>query len=174
MEEWKDVAGFEGLYMVSTYGRIKSMPKKTRNGSRILRPIVQSNGYCHVTLCVNNKTHQKRLHRIVAESFISNPSNLPHVNHKDLNKTNNSIDNLEWVTSAENMKHSYLNGRVSKRRKAVSLICEYGNIIEEFTSITEASIKTNCSQSSIRKCCIGLIEKTKNKIFKYTNLKSNN
>lgn len=101
-EKFIDVFGYESLYLVSNYGRIYS---KTTN--KILKQNVQSNGrYSAITLCKNNAIKTYRIHRIVAQSFISNPDNKPEVNHKDGNIFNNKVENLEWCTASENAKHS--------------------------------------------------------------------
>lgn len=97
-EIWKDIKGYEGLYQISNFGRVK------RNGN-ILKPI-DSHGYKYVHLC--NKNHERKnhaIHRLVALTFIYNPSNLPQVNHIDGDKSNNLITNLEWVTATENAYH---------------------------------------------------------------------
>ena len=97
-EVWKDVKGYEGLYQVSNFGRVK-------RDEFILKPI-DSHGYKYVHLC--NKNHERKnqaIHRLVALTFIHNPSNLPQVNHIDGNKSNNLITNLEWVTAKENAYH---------------------------------------------------------------------
>lgn len=101
-EIWKDIEGFEGLYQVSNMGRVKSFHFK-RN--LILNP-GNVNGYLEVSL-YKPKTNKKRLvHILVAKAFIANPENLPEVNHKDGNKSNNRVENLEWVTSSQNKFHA--------------------------------------------------------------------
>lgn len=102
-EIWKDVIGFDGDYQVSTFGRVKSFKSKT--------PIIRSQcvskrtGYAYVDLCKNGKVFNKTVHRLVAEAFIPNPEKLPEVNHKDEDKTNNQVDNLEWCTSLYNLTY---------------------------------------------------------------------
>jgi uncharacterized protein YaiE (UPF0345 family) len=105
MEIWKDIEGFETLYEVSNYGNIKN---KTTNKIRKLG--VHSMGYWHVDLWIKGKQFNKHVHRLVANAFIPNPDNKPFVNHKDGNKQNNFVDNLEWCTPLENMKHARKNG----------------------------------------------------------------
>lgn len=120
MEIWKDIKGFEGLYQVSTYGRIKSF--KSPNGKpigksyeKILNPGKNANGNKYTGFLLRNDIEKipAYLHRLVAETFIPNPLNKPDVNHKDCNKRNNSVDNLEWVTKSENMIHAYKNNLVT-------------------------------------------------------------
>ena len=99
MEEiWKDIIDYEGTYQVSNFGNIKGY-----NG---LRKPDNSNGYSKLTLHLNSKKHKFYAHRLVAIHFIPNPNNLPQVNHKDGDKFNNHIDNLEWVSRIENMCHA--------------------------------------------------------------------
>ena len=118
-EIWKDITGFEGLYKISSLGRVKSLEKKTGRGTqRILeerimgqRIGVKSNGaYCLITLCSNGNQKTCKGHRLVAQAFIPNPLNLPQVNHKDGIKTHNYPDNLEWCTSSENNFHAFRTG----------------------------------------------------------------
>lgn len=105
-EIWRDVVGYEGLYKVSNFGRIKSLP---RNGTvkyeRLLRQKVSNKGYCTVALSKHNKTKYKMVHRLVAEAFLDNPKGLPLINHKDENKLNNYVGNLEWCDAQYNMTY---------------------------------------------------------------------
>lgn len=94
------VKGFP-QYQVSVYGEVHSHYR----GGRILKP-AQSHGYLRVSLARNGKHHNALVHRLVAEAFIPNPKGLPEVNHKDFDKSNNAVTNLEWVTRAENQEHA--------------------------------------------------------------------
>ncbi len=107
-EVWKDVEGFEGFYQISNYGRLKSF-KQLREG-RILSLNNKNGTYLSVILTAKNKEPRStRMHRLVSEAFISNPDSLPEVNHKDCNRQNNHVDNLEWVTHEDNMQHALAN-----------------------------------------------------------------
>jgi hypothetical protein len=117
-EIWKSVKGYEGHYEVSSFGRVKSMPrfKKARNGAlthpikeRILRQAKTKDGYYCVVLCKDSNPVTFRTHRIIAQAFIKNPKGKPQVNHKDRNRLNNSVDNLEWCTDSENIVHGLKN-----------------------------------------------------------------
>lgn len=111
-EIFEDIKGYEGKYQISNLGRVKSLPRKVKQSNgyeynikeRFLKISLHLNGYSGITLNSNGK---KRflIHRLVAEHFIENPNNLPQVNHKDLDKTNNKKDNLEWCTKSYNQLH---------------------------------------------------------------------
>ena len=108
-EEWRDIEGYEGLYQVSNLGRVKSLArvvmrsdgKPNTVNEKILKDGI-TKGYCAVVLCKDRKKKMYKVHRLVAMAFLSNPHNLPEVNHKDENKKNNRVDNLEWCTSLYN------------------------------------------------------------------------
>lgn len=110
----KAIKNYEGLYEVSDTGQIKALKKTVNKGKchrsweeHYLKFAVDSNGYLRTNLAKNGHNHTVKVHRIVAEAFIENPSNKSEVNHKDGNKQNNRIENLERVTHSENLKHAY-------------------------------------------------------------------
>ena len=109
-EIWKPVACYEGLYEVSNLGRVKSLGRIDRFYRRwkscILKPHTVGKNYLAVSLSNGGKVRSIRIHRLVAEAFIPNPSNKPQVNHKDGNKANNAASNLEWSTNSENQLHA--------------------------------------------------------------------
>lgn len=114
MEEWKDIKGYEGLYQISNLGEVKSLSREVEqsNGKkytikeRKLKTSRNGNGYTGITLNKDGK-HRFNVHRLVALHFIENPEGKEQVNHKDLDKTNNCKDNLEWLTKSENQIHYY-------------------------------------------------------------------
>jgi len=121
MEIWKDVVGYEGYYQISNLGRVKSLKKRVpfeTYGVRKLRTLPEKIlkqhknecGYMYVPLAKDTKKKKHKIHRLVAEAFLPNPEMKKCVNHKDGNKVNNCVSNLEWVTHSENMKHAAENG----------------------------------------------------------------
>lgn len=114
MEEiWKDVIGYEGFYQVSNLGRVKSVDRYVNRGGQILRlksVIVKIStnkvdGYNYVGLYMNGKGKTKRVHKLVAEAFIPNPGNKMYLDHIDMNKNNNRVDNIRWCTKSENQSN---------------------------------------------------------------------
>lgn len=103
MEIFKDIEGYEGFYEISNFGNIRSTSYK---GTRILKPSVTKNGYLNVVLCINQHKEHKLVHRLVADAFIPNPLNYKTVNHKDENKLNNCVENLEWLSTEDNNRYS--------------------------------------------------------------------
>lgn len=108
-EEWRDVPGYEGFYQVSDCGRIKSNARKVWNYTkpgRIMRTQIKPNGYAQVCLHGESKTDKHAyVHRLVAQAFIPNERQCKDINHKNFNKLDNRVSNLEWVTRQENIKH---------------------------------------------------------------------
>ena len=114
-EEWKDLAGFEEYYKISNYSRIKRKPRSWRSGRNggtyktlgwgMVKQRRLKGGYVKATLCKDGDKRSYSVHVLEAKTFVPNPNNLPVVNHKDLNKDNNSAENLEWTTYSENTKH---------------------------------------------------------------------
>lgn len=104
-EIWKDIKGYEGLYQVSNLGRVKSLKVSKIKSERIRKSYQQSSGYISIVLCKNGKAVNHKVHRLVASAFIDNPNNLPEINHKDENKANNKVDNLEWCDSSYNKNY---------------------------------------------------------------------
>lgn len=142
-EVWKDIPNFEGLYQVSNLGNVKSFRKSTKYGSKseyILNPTINNGGYAQVTLYDNTKRTKLSVHRLVAELFIPNPNNYPQINHKDENKQNNRVDNLEWCTAAYNNAYGTAKIRaIDKMSKPIEQLTYDGKVIAIYRSARIAS-----------------------------------
>lgn len=141
MEEWKDVVGFEGIYQVSSTGIVR----RTDN-NYIKKPSESRNGYMFVDLNHKEKRKHGYIHRLVAEAFIPNPNNLPAVNHKDENKTNNNVDNLEWCTYKYNNNY----GGKWLLKKHPERDTEIKTMRAQGYSIREIAAKYNLSHNTVR------------------------
>ena len=115
-EIWRPIVGYEGLYEVSSYGRVRSLDRYDSNNhflkGRILKLCADKDGYLNVGLSSNNKVKKYKVHRLVAEVFIPNPNNLPQVNHKDENPSNNRVENLEMCDAKYNSNYGSRKDRV--------------------------------------------------------------
>ena len=160
MEEiWRDIKGYEGLYKISSYGRVYSHYKKD-----CLKP-GNNRGYLYVNLYKKGKNNTCKIHRLVAEAFILNPNNYEEVNHKDENKQNNRVENLEWCDRKYNANYGTINKRISenhklsgrykgsKNPKSHKVICITTN--KKFNTIKEASEYYSANRHSIGDCCSG-------------------
>jgi hypothetical protein len=164
-EIWKDIKGYEGLYQVSNLGRVKSLGKYDRLGryheERIKSAVDNGTGYLIVNLKHNGKQQMVTVHRLVASAFVSNPSNLPEVNHKDGCKTNNESLNLEWCDRSYNVKHAVANGLQTNfgQRKVmcVELNLTFNTIkeAEEWVGVKGSRISNVCNLKRGCKTCGG-------------------
>ena len=166
-EIWKDIKGYEGIYQVSNLGRVKSSYTNS-----ILKGCKTSNGYLKVNLYKNGSKSTKTVHRLVAQTFISNPENKSGVNHIDENKTNNNIDNLEWSTAKENNNHGTRNERAAKaisKKKSIPIIVTNIKTGEftEFNSTKECARKLEIQAPNITKVLKGRLKQTGGYTFKY-------
>lgn len=176
MEEWRDVEGYEGVYRVSNYGRIKSLGNNYTKREKILKVQTTHSDYLRVPLSKNHKQRKYRINRLVAIAFVPNPLNLPETNHKDENKHNNYADNLEWCTRKYNMnygacaKQYILNLHMlnlSKRTKSVIATDIISGTVFVFASASEADRAGFGNQSTISACCLGKRRTCKGYTWKY-------
>ena len=161
---WKSITDFEELYEINDIGAVRN-----KTNMSLLSSAVCNSGYLKVHLYKNNKCFNKYVHRLVAETFIPNLNNYPCVNHKDGNKLNNNVNNLEWCSYSKNNYHAYKHGLKTinentkeamkqngiKRRKAVIQYDINNNFICEWESIKQIHIALGYSMSNISRCCRG-------------------
>lgn len=182
-EIWKDIAGYEGLYQVSNLGRVRSLDRTvkschgaTQNIKGKIIKYKNSRGYACVGLCINKSVKYMRVHRLVALSFIPNPHNYPHINHKDCNPYNNQVDNLEWCTPKYNnnyrehnsklsafMKMLYNNEEFKKKYRYVRKM-RWEHPTDAMTYVLKRMIKKNCKkvqQLSINGVVLAVYDSTK-------------
>lgn len=163
-EIWRDIPGWEGFYQVSNKGNVVSL-NYNRTGQRRLRiPRIGKGGYLYVVLHKNGVSKTMKIHRLVAITFIPNPNNLPQINHKDENKLNNNVENLEWCDSSYNNKYGSRPRKVldahkrngsSKSERPVVKIDRSGTIVDEFISISDAARRSGVRRESLRDCVLG-------------------
>lgn len=159
VEEWKPIRKYKGFYEVSNLGRVRSLPRDTKFGQQrklvkgqILKPI-ERNGYLYACLCKHNKRTRYAIHRLVADAFIPNYDNLPQVNHRDENKANNRVENLEWCTADYNNRYSDVYKKAAEATKIpVVQYTKDGRKIAEYSSMLEASKSTGISVTNISAC----------------------
>ncbi len=156
MEKYIIIDEFDN-YAISNYGNIKNVKNK-----KILTPYKNKNGYLSYTFCQNGIKKTFRLHRLVGLYFIPNPNSLPYINHKDGNKINNHVENLEWCTAKENDNHARKTGLKQQEKpvKAIELSTK-----EElcFKSVSEASAFLGISKGTISK----VLNKKRNQTHNY-------
>jgi len=138
-EIWKDIKDYEGLYQVSSIGRVKSLPRNTAV-LKILKPGLDWYGYLFVVFCKNGQKHTKRIHRLVLESFVPRPPWAQLVHHKNDTKLDNTLENLEWATYKKNSAY---------RRKPVFQLTLDGEIVGRYTSATQAAKITGINATQI-------------------------
>lgn len=150
-EQWKPINGYEDLYEVSNTGFVRSLKRASTSG-KILKSIVDKDGYLRVCLCKNNVKKSRRVHRLVANAFVIGKTDTKKViNHINENKADNRAENLEWCTVKYNTEYgSGIERRAAKRRKPVIAISADETLY--FPSITEASNVLGVSHGNISEC----------------------
>ncbi len=179
IEIWKDIKGFEGKYQISNFGNVKNLNYYRKGIVKILKPIKHNSGYNAINLSFKGKNKQYLIHRLVAETFIPNPNKYEFVNHKDENKRNNKVENLEWCTKSynaiyylnfdEKRKEEYAKRFRDKKtgeslssytkhipKKNFEKVNQYdldGKLIKHYENPTLAALETNAILGNIISCC---------------------
>jgi hypothetical protein len=177
-EEWKDIKDFEGLYKINSFGRVKSCSRRIirRDGSftdiheKYLKPGNNGTGYLFVYLWKDNKQKRYYVHRLVAEHFIPNPNNLPQINHKDENKENNIVTNLEWCSNIYNQLYNDKAKKAqSSRSIPITQIFDNGKRIV-YKNAHDAEKYTNSFRANIIKAIkSNMTRKSSNCYWRYAN-----
>lgn len=151
MIHWKNIKNFEGLYLVSSNGKVKSLYKRIKFNvfaETILKPSTDLRGYLQVVMYKNGKRTTRRIHRLVASAFLDNPKNKRTVNHINKNKLDNNVNNLEWMTDFENINYSFA-------KKILQI--KNNKVIREWLSASEAA-RSGYHQGHISECCRGKLK----------------
>lgn len=169
MEEiWKDIEGYEGLYQVSNFGRVKSLDRLDSANHKLKGKLkstsIRPNGYVNVILYKNSQRKGYSVHRLVAETFIPNPEQKPQVNHKDEDKTNNTVLNLEWATNKENVNHGNRTTKAMIKMSKEVYCFETG---KTYINARHASEALGVSRECVRDVCLGKQTQTKGFTFTY-------
>jgi hypothetical protein len=158
-EIWKDIKNYEGLYQISNLGRVRSLDRVDLQGRRlkgkVLADYLSGQGYFRVNLWRDGNMEHKLVHRLVAEAFISNPENIPQVNHKDEDKSNNRVDNLEYCTALYNNTYGTRTERAAKSRERPILVTTSSGKHRFFESGEKASKLLGLDRSAVSKCLRG-------------------
>ena len=156
-ELWKDIPGYEGHYQGSTYGRVKGVKR-----GKILKPFIDKRGYLYIILSKYNERKICSVHRAVAKTFLPKwKAEYTQINHKNENKTDNRVENLEWCTSQYNINYGARNYKVSTKMtngKLSKPVIQYGiqgAIIKKYPSIREAERETGYASTHISNVCLG-------------------
>lgn len=156
-EIWRDIPGYEGIYIINDRGVIRTLFREFKDvwnrnyivEEKILKPSTDTNGYKQVVLSKNGKRKSFKVHRLVAQTFIPNPNNYPQINHKDENKLNNNVDNLEWCTQLYNCQYGTRSIRCTKHRKHKVKQIKENNVIATYNSMQEAEKETGVKYQNI-------------------------
>lgn len=169
MEIWKDIVGYDGKYQISNRGNVKSLKQKKEHNEYLLKPFATKKGYLRVSLSKNNKYKQPLIHRLVATYFLENKNNCNEVNHKDENKQNNCVENLEWCDRKYNVLYGTAKNREAKTKHKY-YVNQYdlkGNFIKTWNSLKEIEKNTHYNKNNIQQNCLGNTKTAYGFIWKY-------
>ena len=168
MEQWRDIEGYEGLYQVSNEGRVKSLGNNKSRKEKILEGVKNNCGYLRVGLCKDGNQVTKYVHRLVAEAFIPNPQNLPEVNHKDENPSNNCADNLEFCDKKYNNNYGTRKQRAAEKlSRCIDQIDPItGEVVHQWKSVNECG-RNGFNIGHVAACARGERKTHKGYIWKY-------
>lgn len=188
-EIWKDIENYEGIFMISNLERVKSLDRYIicKNGrklhvkEKILKPIDDKNGYKVINLCYKQNIKPYKIHRLVAMHFILNPNNFNEVNHKDENKANNIVSNLEWCDRKYNVNY-YIDNNKDKFIKQISntrekytgkkiMVYRNSNYIGEYNSVKECCNALNIDKHRVFDNIYRNVKNRNGYLFKYVELK---
>lgn len=170
VEYWLPIKGYEGLYEVSNWGRVRSLNYNHTGKLKILKTSPNNKGYLGLSLCKNGKIKHHNIHRLVAEALLSNPNHYPCINHKDCDPSNNCVWNLEWCSYAYNNVYEERAKRSgAKQRKPVLQYTKDGQFVNYFNSARIAQEKIGISFKNINAVCLGKIHSAGGFIWKYPN-----
>lgn len=181
IEIWKDIKDYEGKYQISNLGNIKSLPRQmgfySNSNIKIINGYIKKEGYFQVDLYKDNHRKKFYTHRLVAKAFIYNPNNYPQINHKDENKSNNTVDNLEWCTAKYNINYGSRTENAKKNKinhsKLSKKILQYdinNNFIKEFPSSMEIQRELGLFSTSIIRNCKRKTKTVGGFIWKYKDI----
>ena len=172
-EIWKDIEGFEGLYQVSSFGRVKSLARILSDGRRWKERILQqetNHGYKRVVLADDNINKTYRVHRLVAQTFLPNPNNYTIINHKDENKSNNNIDNLEWCSPKYNSNYGNCKYKIAEKlSKPVIQMDMNFKPIAYYKSLSDVGRQTGYGIGYVSQCCNGKYYSAYGYVWRYSN-----
>lgn len=190
-EIWKDIPEYEGLYQVSNLGNVRSLNYNKTKKIKVLKQGIQKKGYLFITLSKEGKHKSYNAHRLVAKVFIPNPNNLPQVNHKDEDKTNNSVENLEWCSAEYNVNYGTRTdrhrqnmigknignpkiktmlgkfGKEHNNSKPINQYTKEGVLIKIWDCAADVKRELGFNQQNIGKCAMGKRKTANGFIWKY-------
>lgn len=189
MEIWKDIKGYEGLYQISSLGRVKSLARVFYSGKsrcvkktypeHIMKKRYYQTGYVYVGLSKGGMVEKFRVHRLVATAFVPNPDNNPYVDHINAVRDDNRVENLRWVDNITNQNNPITRNHRSlskmgdknpmkkKCRPVQQIDCITGKVIAEFSGVKEAARLLSTDSGNISRCCNGKKLKHKGFVFRF-------